>query len=169
MVAYSWTCSCCGRQFNELPTCWSTGVGPDPYHALDDEQKSRSVLTPDFCVIEDSHFFVRGHIALPIIGQEEHFAWDVWISVSKASFDVIIDTLEDEDRWKHGPFFGWLCSWLPYEPMDGTLKTNVHLGAPGKVFFIEVEPTDHPLAVEQREGISIDRVVEIAERLMPRH
>ena len=31
------------------------------------------------------------------------------------------------------------------------------------------EPTDHPLAVEQRNGITVDRVVEIAELLLPRH
>jgi hypothetical protein len=27
--------------------------------------------------------------------------------------------------------------------------------------YIELEPTDHPLAVEQRNGISVDRVAEI--------
>ena len=32
--------------------------------------------------------------------------------------------------------------------------------------FIELEATDHPLAVEQREGITMDRVREIAEALV---
>jgi hypothetical protein len=27
--------------------------------------------------------------------------------------------------------------------------------------FVELEPTDHPLALEQRHGISVDRVAEI--------
>jgi hypothetical protein len=30
----------------------------------------------------------------------------------------------------------------------------------------ELEPTDHPLAVEQREGITIQRVREFAELLL---
>lgn len=32
--------------------------------------------------------------------------------------------------------------------------------------FIELEPTDHPLATEQRNGITMDRVREIAEALL---
>ncbi|WP_308294565.1 hypothetical protein [Streptomyces sp. RKAG290] len=33
----------------------------------------------------------------------------------------------------------------------------------GRRPLIELEPTDHPLAVEQRNGITLDRVREIAE------
>ena len=32
--------------------------------------------------------------------------------------------------------------------------------------MIELEPTDHPLAVEQREGITLARVIEFAERVL---
>jgi hypothetical protein len=35
--------------------------------------------------------------------------------------------------------------------------------------YVELEPTDHPLAIEQREGVTLARVVEIAEALLPRH
>lgn len=31
--------------------------------------------------------------------------------------------------------------------------------------FVELEPTDHPLAVEFRDGVTIERVQEIAEQL----
>jgi hypothetical protein len=30
---------------------------------------------------------------------------------------------------------------------------------------LELEPTDHPLAIEQRDGITLARVVEIAQAL----
>jgi hypothetical protein len=45
----------------------------------------------------------------------------------------------------------------------------VHLRSGGRRPAIELEPTDHPLAIEQREGISIARVEEIAAQLMRRH
>jgi len=45
------------------------------------------------------------------------------------------------------------------------LKTLVHLRSGGLRPFIELEPTDHPLAVEQRNGISMTRVEEIASLL----
>jgi hypothetical protein len=32
--------------------------------------------------------------------------------------------------------------------------------------WFELEPTEHPLAVEQRTGITMERVREIAERLV---
>jgi hypothetical protein len=32
-----------------------------------------------------------------------------------------------------------------------------------------LEPTDHSLAVEQHQGVTLARVVEIAEALLPRH
>ncbi|WP_313622718.1 DUF2199 domain-containing protein [Achromobacter sp.] len=41
------------------------------------------------------------------------------------------------------------------------MKTHVHLRDDGIRPYIELEPTSHPLAVEQRNGITIDRVAEI--------
>ncbi|SFF35346.1 hypothetical protein SAMN05421541_109131 [Actinoplanes philippinensis] len=36
----------------------------------------------------------------------------------------------------------------------------------GRRPLIELEPSDHPLAVEQRTGITLDRVRQIAETLL---
>ncbi|MYX38659.1 DUF2199 domain-containing protein [Streptomyces sp. SID8377] len=44
---------------------------------------------------------------------------------------------------------------------DGT-RTNAHTRPVGTRPLMELEPTDHPLAVEQRTGITQDRVREIA-------
>ncbi|MFK8845229.1 DUF2199 domain-containing protein [Streptomyces sp. Ac-502] len=41
------------------------------------------------------------------------------------------------------------------------MKTHVHTRPVGQLPFIELEPTDHPLAVEQRHGITLDRVRDI--------
>jgi hypothetical protein len=35
--------------------------------------------------------------------------------------------------------------------------------------LVELEPTDHSLAIEQREGITLARAAQIAEALLPRH
>ena len=63
--------------------------------------------------------------------------------------------------------FGWLSTHLPvYEPSTVNLKTLVHTQPVGERPLLELEPTDHPLAVEQREGIDLARVQELAERLL---
>jgi hypothetical protein len=48
------------------------------------------------------------------------------------------------------------------------LKTDVHLRPLNKRPLVELEPTDHPLAVEQRNGITMARVREIVEPLLHR-
>lgn len=72
-------------------------------------------------------------------------------------------------RMEHGgpgaekPYFGWLSTELAlYSESTTNLKTNAHTRPGGKRPFIELEPTDHPLAVEQRAGITQDRIREIA-------
>jgi len=50
---------------------------------------------------------------------------------------------------------------LPLYPSTENLKTRVHLRDNGVRPYIELEATDHPLAVEQRNGIAADRVAEI--------
>jgi hypothetical protein len=55
---------------------------------------------------------------------------------------------------------------LPGYPDTVNLKTMVHSREVGRRPFIELEPTDHPLAVEQRQGITWARVQEIAELVL---
>ena len=62
---------------------------------------------------------------------------------------------------------GELSTTLPlYVPPTLNLKTHVHTRPVGVRPLIELEPTDHPLAVEQREGITTQRVEEIAAQLL---
>lgn len=85
----------------------------------------------------------------------------VWVSLSRASFVRFVETFEELERSHFGPFFGWLDSPLPFYPRTRSLKTMVHLHGDFARPTIELEPTDHPLAVEQREGMSVDRAAEI--------
>ena len=72
-----------------------------------------------------------------------------------------------EGRENEAPYFGWLSTELPlYGTSTITLKTNVHTRPVGLRPNIELEPTGHPLAAEQRNGITRERVREIAEQLL---
>lgn len=70
------------------------------------------------------------------------------------------------ERSHIGPFFGWLNSSLSPYPETLNLKTHVHLRNNGILPFIQLEPTDHPLAVEQHEGITMARVGELYSHMM---
>jgi len=124
------------------------------------------VLTPDQCVIEGEHFYVCGLIEIPVVDTAETFSWGLWVSLSREDFGRTMRLWETPGRESEPPYFGWLSTVLPiYEPTTLNLKTNVRTRPVGVRPAIELEPTGHPLAVEQRTGITRARVQELAELL----
>ncbi|MCZ4121990.1 DUF2199 domain-containing protein [Streptomyces sp. H39-S7] len=164
-VDLGFLCSSCGEHHEELPMSYST-TAPDiwePAHANDPD----SVLSSDQCVIRNQAFFVRGLIELPVIGSTDVFAWGVWISLSRESFARASELWETPGRETERPYFGWLSTELSLYPESTTdLKTNVHTRPVGRRPRVELEPTEHPLAVEQRTGITPERVRQIAEAVL---
>lgn len=139
------------------------GAGaPVSYYAIPEaERDSRCDLGSDACVIDDKHFFVRGCVEIPVHGHSDPFVWGVWTSLSQENFDAWVRVFGEASRSHIGPFFGWLNALLKPYPDTMNLKTMVHLRDEGIRPYIELEPTDHPLAIEQRQGISVARAAEI--------
>lgn len=144
----------------------SYGVDAPAYWNADFHDQPGCELTQDLCVIQDQYFFIKGIIELPVINSDELFAWTAWVSLSRDNFERAKQVWSDPNRTSEPAYFGWLTTRLPFYPDTINLKTNVHTRALGLVPFIELEPTEHPLAVEQRSGISLDRVQAIAEALL---
>ncbi|MBM7784607.1 hypothetical protein JOD67_001287 [Tenggerimyces flavus] len=118
-------------------------------------------------MIGGEHFFVRGRLVLNVRDADQPFDWGVWVSLSQANFHRAADLWHDPERVNEPPYFGWLSTTLPfYEPTTLNLATNVHTQPVGSRPTVELQPTDHPLSVEQREGITVARVQEFAERLL---
>lgn len=135
---------------------------PASYDAVAAEERERRCdLGGDDCIIDEEWFFVRGCIDIPVHGEDDSFTWGVWVSLSQASYMQWRACFKTAKRSHFGPFFGWLNTWLKPYPDTIGLKTSVRLRDNGIRPSIELEPTDHPLAVEQRCGISIERVAEI--------
>lgn len=124
-------------------------------------------LSSDQCVIQAQHYFVKGLIEIPVIGSDEVFSWAVWVSLSRENFARAADKWDTPGREAEAPYFGWLSTELSlYAPSTINLKTHVHTRPAGHRPRIELEPTEHPLAVEQRTGITLARVREIAETVL---
>ncbi len=168
MLDYTWTCKCCGQQQNGLPLDWIAEAPDNYFWVPEPERDERTMLSDDFCHVDGQHY-LRGVVEIPIIGRSEVLAWGAWVSLSDASFRRVRDVWNQPGEEAAGPFFGWFSVRLPLYPDTYNLKSNVHLRANGNAPFIKLEPTDHRLAVEQREGVTLDRVVDIAEALLPRH
>lgn len=157
---FRFVCRSCHEIHEGMPTFgWDW---PLQYLAVPEgERHERCKLTSDTCVIDGDAFFVRGCVELPVHGQKEPFAWGVWVSLSQRNFQQFVELYNVKERASHGPFFGWLSSHIWIYPDTMNLKTMVHLRDDGIRPWIELEPADHPLAIEQRAGIDVERVAEI--------
>jgi hypothetical protein len=78
----------------------------------------------------------------------------VWRSLSAASFERHGVLFEDERRSAGESCFGWLCNALPGYPDTWLLECRLHVREYPSRPWVELEPTDHPLAVDQRRGRS---------------
>ena len=155
-----YTCVTCGETHEGNPSI-GTAAPVFYYSVPDTERGTRCQLDSDTCVIDEEFFFVRGCLEIPIVGEADPFVWGVWASLSRQNFEKFLMLYDHAHRSHEGPFFGWLSASLRGYPQTENLKTMVHLRDHGTRPFIELEPTDHPLAIEQRCGITRERVGEI--------
>lgn len=112
------------------------------------------------------HYFIHALIQIPVKGRVEPFVWGVWCSLSESSNLEISALWDSPERVNMGPHFGWLCNRLPGYPNTMLLKTHLHQQGPGLRPLIELERTEHPLAIDQREGIEPARLQRIVEELL---
>lgn len=83
----------------------------------------------------------------------------MWVSQKRENFYNYLDNFDSANI---GPFFGWLCNRISYYKQDTLLmKTMAHFRGDGLRPFIELEETDHPLAIDQRDGITLAKAWEI--------
>ncbi len=160
----SYRCATCGGLHEDLP---HLGIDkPDPWwDVAEKEREARVELTSDTCIIDGEHFFIRGVIEIPVHDYPDPFGFGVWVSQKRENF---FEYAEHPYSAEIGPFFGWFCTRLTcYSESTLLLKTMAHFRGGGLRPAIELEPTDHPLAVDQREGIGLRRAWEIIHHYQP--
>jgi len=140
---------------------------PDYYWQVpEDEVDKRIELTPDTCVIDDEDFFIRGVIEIPVLNYPETFGFGVWVSQKRENFYTYLDNYDSAEI---GPFFGWLSNRINYyEEETLSLKTKAHFRRGDLRPSIEVEPTEHQLSLDQRNGIALEKAWEIVHHYLDR-
>jgi hypothetical protein len=154
----AYRCHICGELHDDLPHIGADK--PDHWWDVPEEERGKRIqLTSDTCIIDGEHYFIRGVIEIPVRDVPQGFGFGVWVSQKRENFFTY---LRNPDSDKIGPFFGWLCTRIAYYSEDTLLlKTRAHFRSGGLRPVIELEPTDNPLSVDQREGISLARAWEI--------
>jgi hypothetical protein len=161
----SYHCTVCGELHDDLPDI--AADKPDQWWGIPEKERRRRIkLTSDTCVIDAEDYFIRGVIEIPVHDHPRRFGFGVWVSQKRENFRTYV---RNPDTAAIGPFFGWLCTRIAFYPQDTLmLKTMAHFREGNLRPRIELEPTDHPLAVDQRQGITLARAWEIAHYYKPK-
>jgi hypothetical protein len=158
-----WTCSRCGAEHEgvpldwafDRPAYWDGGRGPGDW------------LSDDLCVWTDDvgerNYFIRGLVEIPIRQTGERLAYGAWSSLSEKSFDRVRDVWDDPARTEEPPYFGWLSNSIAGYPETLSLPLDVVTEQLEQRPIFVLHEGDHPLIREQCEGISQERLLEIAE------
>jgi hypothetical protein len=159
-----WTCARCGAVHRDLPLDFA--FDQPHYWSPEYEQTGKGRLTSDLCVIEHAEgkdFFVRGLLELPIPELGTRFAYGLWTTLSERNFDRVVALWDDPKLLAEPAYFGWIANSVPGYPETLNLKSHLRFTSPERRPSVTLEPSSHPLAREQHEGIRLERVREIAE------
>lgn len=159
-------CACCGMTFAGLPQV--AYVAPDSWpgeRIVESNQtlgrRPPPLLTHDFCVFGRARF-IRCMLYFPLIGGEgETFGLGVWAGIDIQEFDLYVETFASGCQGRYGPWVGLLAHALPtfadtdlygcrIIPKDGNARPEIRF-----------PPEEQPLGVAQRDGISLDRALDI--------
>ena len=159
-----WTCASCRSTHDGIfdlacdhPEFWQGNAEKSPNSAV---LTSDNVLTEDFCITDGQHYFVRCVPKLPLIGWTgSAFGFGAWSTLSKKNFDHYLETFDSGQQRGFGSWFGWFSNRLKGYPDTLNMKCQVRPRERRQRPTIELEPTDHHLAVEQRDGITFDRLL----------
>jgi hypothetical protein len=158
-------CSVCGER-HPLALSYSVKAPLAAAEVPMEELEQRVAFTPDQCAIDGRDFYLRGRILIPVIGSEMPFVWGIWAEVSPKNFIRTSELWTVEGRENEPAFPGWLNSNLPIFGDTVNLEVMVETQPVGKRPHFTVIDENHPLAVEQREGITVERVQDIAEMML---
>jgi hypothetical protein len=159
-----YSCRICGGH-HELPEALSAGL-PEPCDALSPaEREGRVVLGDEICKLDDSRFFLRGNIELPLARDDTHFVWTIWVELERKPFKRALALWMRDARTREPPYPVRLATSLPlYDPPTLGIEAELHSPPVGVRFSVRVT-TQHPLAAEQRRGADPERLRALAETL----
>jgi len=174
--AGTWRCHSCG-----LAHGWPfdlAAMAPDhwPYRdgyednsgvvlALDAAGHGEAVdfLSEDFCVLGGRHYLIRCVLLVPVTGLAQPFGFGCWATLSEANFRRYLDGFDSGRHRQKELWTGWLCNGLAgltgSEPIGVKVRPRGERQRP----LLEVLDPDQPLGAAQRDGLAIERLVELLD------
>lgn len=168
MSEFGFHCSGCGKYHKQIPMAYGADA-PSQYSLIQGELRERCILTQDQCIIEGQQFFIKGRIELRVDNKPGNFSWNTWVQLDEKDFKRITDLWEDENRILENPYEGKIATHLPPYPETIGLPVKIFTQQVGYKPLIELYESNHPLYLEQENGITMERVIAFAKEIMYNH
>jgi hypothetical protein len=160
-----WRCSICGMWHSGLfdlacdhPESWPGG------DKVPNEEMTWDLtsLCEDFCIVNGEHFFIRCVLDFPIVGAPgERFGFGVWSAVREVDFVAYSKIFDDDEPGPAGPWLGRVANTLKGYPETFNLKCKLYPQQNRRRPLGVIDRVRHPIRVEQRDGITFDRILEL--------
>lgn len=161
-------CSSCGEYHKNIPFAYSADA-PFKYSQIpENELEERCELTDDICIIDAEEFYIKGNLFIEVEGNED-FSWNVWVRLSKTDFERMEEIWQDENRILENPYIGTIATQLDVYSDTLNLRVKVHTQKVGYRPRIELIETQHPLFLEQENGITMERVTSFEKQILYDH
>ncbi len=123
------------------------------------ERYLRTRTATEFCTLDESRYFIRAVLPVPINYEKDEFLWGVWCEVSRHDHDRYVKAYAEGALGDLGVIKGWLANDLPvYEEAVG-LEIELHCSQEERPRVAVL--SDSVLKTEQDEGIDRTRHEEI--------
>ena len=160
-------CAKCGIEHTGLmdlaafaPDPWPHPESYGPNSAL---RTDNDFLSEDFCVLQGRYFMVRSVLELPVHGVAEKFGFGCWTTLSRENFDKYVEGFDNGEYSDWGPWSGYLCNKLADYIGDNPEPVLVYPQHDRQRPTLRIVDDAHRLAVDQEDGISPERLLEILE------
>lgn len=164
-VSFRFRCSTCEKEHVGIPA-WGWNYPLSYFLVPEHERATRCFLTSDLCVVDDEAFYISGCLEVPVTGTTDFLSLRVWVAVGETDFMEYQNLVGVQLRSSHGPYLGRLEAAIPTYPDTGDLVVSLQVRDNGIRPLVLLEPTDHPLYLEQKEGASDQRVIMLYDYFM---
>jgi hypothetical protein len=141
---------------------------PDVIFALTaTEREARAVVSNDLCILDDSRFFIRCVMVVPVQGCDEALEYGPWVEVTHKDFSRYAVHFNGGGHPAWTATEGRLANAYPANS-ETTLNLSCivrQAADPTERPTVEIIDHDHPIAHEQVEGMSLPRAMQIVSQM----
>jgi hypothetical protein len=133
---------------------------PDPFLEVPEaERGARTKVDDDLCMIDETRFFVRTILPIPVTDGGKDYCWGVWAEVEEPGFRRVLELWSAPEQLNEPVIEARLANEMPY--YGGTYGLRVSLRLTGPTTRPSISLVDqHPvLSKHQSEGVARSEVL----------